>query len=193
MKRLVAICIAALAVLATTAAAHRAPTTALSSGSALVIRADSAGLHSLGGFHPLRNPTVGAAVRAFGRPSSRQARYGGDACDISWEKIGLEMSFAYYGLGGRWAACQGSRGIAKFARIEGPRADRWQTSRGLRIGDSREQLERHHPGAVEWEGDYWLAIGYTEVGEATSYPILTATLQAEVVRGFEAIMSPSYD
>ena len=112
---------------------------------------------------------------------------------MSWRKIGLQMTFAYYGGGGRRAACQANRGIAKFASIEGPRADRWRTSRGLQIGDSRKQLEQLYPNAIEWEGDYWLEIGYSPIGEGSSYPVLAATLWGETVRGFEAIMSPTYD
>jgi len=103
------------------------------------------------------------------------------------------MTFAYYGGGGKRAACQASRGIAKFASIEGPRTDRWRTSRGLQIGESREELERRHPTAIEWEKDYWLAIGYSPIGDGSSYPVLAATLQGETVRGFEVIMSPTYD
>jgi len=112
---------------------------------------------------------------------------------VSWRRIGLQMAFAYYGGGGRWAACQANRGVAKFASIEGPGATLWRTSRGLQVGDSREELESRHPNAVEWEGDYWLAIGYTPIGEGGSYPVLAATLRGDTVRGLEAIMSPGYD
>ncbi|HEU5062474.1 MAG TPA: hypothetical protein VFT79_04890 [Solirubrobacterales bacterium] len=193
MKKLVAICLSVLPLLGAAADANPVPGTAPLAGPALVIQANSAGVQNLGGFHPLRNPTVGAAVRAFGRPSSRQPRYGGSGCDVSWRKIGLKMTFAYYGGGGRWAACQGGKGVAKTALIQGLRADRWQTSRGVRIGDSLEQLERSYPNAVEWEGDYWLAIGYTPIGDGGSYPVLAALVQSEAVRGFEVLMSPAYD
>jgi hypothetical protein len=193
MRRLTVICIGLFAVLGTVADAPRASGTAFLAKPVLVIRANSAGVQNLGGFHPMRNPTVGAAVKAFGRSSSRQPRYGGEGCVVSWRKIGLKLTFAYYGGGGRWAACQAKRGIAKFASIEGLGSDRWITSRGLQIGDSREQLERRHPSAVEWEGDYWLAIGYTPIGEGSSYPVLAATLRGETVRGFEVVMSPTYD
>lgn len=162
--------------------------------SSLVISADSAGLHNLGGFHPLRNPTVGAAVASFGHPSSRRPRYGGSGCSIAWRRIGLTMTFAYYGGGGgRRGACRARYGIAKLALIRGPQALRWQTDRGARIGDSREQLERHHPSAVEWEGNYWLAIGRSVLGADASYPILTALIDGGEVSGFEAMMSPGYD
>lgn len=112
---------------------------------------------------------------------------------MSWRRIGLQMTFAYYGGGGKRAACQANRGIAKSGSIGGPRTGRWITSRGLQIGDSREELERRHPSAVEWEGDYWLAIGYTPIGEGSSYPVLAATLRGEAVSGFEVLMSPGYD
>jgi hypothetical protein len=159
-----------------------------------MIAANNAGVQNLAGFHPLRNPTVGAAVKAFGRASSRRPRYEGSGCEVSWRKIGLKMTFAYYGGGGgRTAACGANRGIAKSALIQGSMAERWQTSRGLRIGDSLENLDRLYPNAVEWEGDYWLAIGFSPVGEDSSYPVLAAFVRSETVRGFEVKMSPGYD
>ncbi|HEX6153641.1 MAG TPA: hypothetical protein VFZ19_08990 [Solirubrobacterales bacterium] len=159
-----------------------------------MIKANNAGVQNLGGFHPLRNPTVGAAVKAFGRSSSRQPRYGGSGCEVRWRKIGVKMTFAYYGGGGgRTAACGANRGIAKSALLQGSSAEQWETSRGLRIGDSLEKLERLYPNAVEWEGDYWLAIGFSPVGEDSSYPVLAALVRSEVVRGFEVMMSPGYD
>jgi len=193
MRRLIVVCLAIFSVLGTTAAANSAPSMAPMASPVLVIQANSAGVQNLGGFHPIRNPTVGAAVKAFGRHSLRQPRYGGSGCDLSWSKIGLKITFAYYGGGGRWAACRAGRGIAKSALIQGSAANRWQTSRGLQIGDSREQLERRHRSAVEWEGDYWLAIGYSPIGEGSSYPVLTATISRATVRGFEVLMSPGYD
>ncbi len=189
MRKLLAISLSLSLVFAAAAAANTTSRTAPLAGPALVIQANSAGVQNLGGFHPIRNPTVGAAVKAFGRPSSRLPRYGGSGCDVSWKKIGLKITFAYYGGGG--TACK--RGVAKTGVIQGSAADRWQTNRGVRIGDSLEQLESRYPNAVEWEGDYWLAIGYTPVGEGGSYPVLAATVSGETVSGFEVLMSPAYD
>jgi hypothetical protein len=185
------ICIAMCAALGATTHAHAAQAPAPRASQVLMIRANNAGVQNLGGFHPIRNPTTSAAVKAFGRPSSRQPRFGGDGCKVSWRRIGLQMTFAYYGGGRKRTAC--NSGVAKFASIEGPESDRWRTSRGLQVGDSREELERLHPSAVEWEGDYWLAIGYSPIGEGGSYPVLAATLRGETVRGFEVLMSPLYD
>jgi hypothetical protein len=187
MKKLI-VCLCIFPLLATTTASAAANTAPLANP-ALVIQANNAGVQNLGGFHPIRNPTVAAAVKAFGRPSSRQQRYGRSGCDVSWRKIGLKITFAYYGGGG--SACR--RGIAKTGVIQGTAADRWQTNRGIRIGDSLEQLERRYPNAVEWEGDYWLAIGYSPVGDGGSYPVLAAMVNGETVSGFEVMMSPTYD
>jgi hypothetical protein len=184
MRRLIAVCLGILLVLGATATAS----------SALVIHANSGGVQNLGGFHPISNPTVGAAVKALGPPSSRQPRYGGSGCDLSWGELGLKMTFAYFGGGGgRRAACQASRGVAKTALIQGSAADRWQTSRGIRIGDSVEQLELRYPTAVAREGSYWLAIGYSPIGEDSRYAVLAAMVRGGEVRGFEVKMSQSYD
>ncbi|HEY5709889.1 MAG TPA: hypothetical protein VIS51_10875 [Solirubrobacterales bacterium] len=194
MRGLAVACLGMSLVLGAAATASPAAKTTPLANPVLVIEANDAGVQNLGGFHPLRNPTVGAAVKAFGRPSSRQPRYGGSGCEVSWRKIGLKMTFAYYGGGGgRTAACRANRGVAKSALIQGSTAERWQTSRGIRIGDSLEQLERLYPSAVEWEGDYWLAIGFSPVGEDSSYPVLAAMVRSEAVRGFEVQMSPGYD
>ena len=174
------------------AAASTNPGTAPLADPALVIEANSAGVQNLGGLRPIRNPTVGAAVRAFGRPSSRQPRYGGSGCDLSWREIGLKITFAYFGGGGKRAACQANRGVAKSALIRGAAADRWQTSRGIRVGDSLERLESRYPDAVEREGAYWLATGSSPLGDS-SYPVLAATIRGETVDGFEVQMSPAYD
>src|SRR5690242_6122690 len=103
VRRMLFICIGVCAVLGTTTNAPAATTAALRAKQVLAIRASNAGVHSLGGFHPIRNPTAGAAVKAFGRPSSRQPRYGGEGCKTTWKKIGLQMTFANYGGGGRYA------------------------------------------------------------------------------------------
>lgn len=188
MRGLVVVCLSMSSLLGATGA-DAAPSAAPLADPVLTIQANNAGVQNLGGFHPIRNPTVGAAVKAFGRPSSRRPRYGGSGCDLSWRKIGLKITFAYYG--GKGSACR--RGIAKKGVIEGTAADGWQTSRGIRIGDSLEQLERRYPNAVEWEGDYWLAIGYSPIGDGYSYPVLAATVRGETVSGFEVMMSPTYD
>lgn len=191
--RQVIVCLAAFFALSSTAAANQTSSTAPPSRSVLTIQANSAGVQNLGGFHPIRNPTVGAAVKAYGRPSSRRPRFGGLGCDISWRKIGIQMTFAYFGSGGKRAACGANRGVAKTALIRGSSADRWRTSRGAQIGDSREQLERRHPAFVEWEGDYWLATGYSPIGEGGSYPVLAALIDGGTISGFEVKMSPGYD
>lgn len=192
--RQIIICLTVFLAFVPTAVASSEVGTAPLARSVLTIQASSIGVYNLGGFHPIRNPTVGAAVKAYGRPSSRRPRFGGSGCDISWRRIGIQMTFAYFGGGGgRRAACRANRGVAKSALIRGFGAERWQTSRGVRIGDSREQLERRHPSAVEWEGDYWLEIGYSPIGEGSSYPVLVALIDGGTVSGFEAMMSPAYD
>jgi hypothetical protein len=166
---------------------------ASASSAALTIRVNNSGVQGLGHFHPKRNPTVGPAVAAFGRPSARRPRYGGEGCEVFWRNIGLKIFFSYYGGGGKRAACQPHRGVAKSALIRGPRADPWRTSRGVAIGDSLGRLESRYPNAIEFEGAYWLATGYTPIGEGSSYPVLEATIRSGSVFSFGLSMSPTYD
>lgn len=181
------------AVLALGGASARQASAVNASRANLVIHANNSGVLGLGHFHPKRNPTVGAAVSAFGRPSARRPRYQGEGCEVFWRRIGLKLYFANYGGGGHRAACEARKGVAKSAVIRGPRGRRWQTSRGLRLGNSLERLESLYPNAVEYEGAYWLAVGYTPIGEGGSYPVLAASIRGGEVSGLELLMSPTYD
>jgi hypothetical protein len=155
-----------LAVLAGTASAARP----------LYLKADSRGLVTIGGFHPLKDARLRAAIRALGEPTGTSG--GGDSCNVRWSNIGLLILFANFGGG---EACEPGDGYAQVLVIKGKKAHRWQTNRGLRIGDTVAELRRRHPEATLHPNGWWLATKYIPYGEGCPCP--DAALRAKVSRG----------
>src|SRR5689334_22708721 len=83
---------------------------AASSVSAATIRTSDGwivkiGSYSMRGAH---GATVGAAIRHWGQPSSRQVLYGGSGCRIEWGRLKIRALFVNYGGGG--TACEADAG-----------------------------------------------------------------------------------
>jgi hypothetical protein len=112
------------------------------------------------------------AVGTFGKPSSRSTDdvKRSNLCTVRWSRLGLEMGFANAPPG----TCRLSRlrtsawyGATVYSR-------RWQTERGLRVGDSVARLRDLYPNArfsenappkppswgLVWEGEDEIA-GYS--------------------------------
>lgn len=184
MKRL-------LAIAALTAALSLAAINTASGAHTLGITATSNGLKNLGGFHPLKNPELGAAIEDFGRPDSRDERYGGNGCRVRWKNIGLQINFSYYG-GGPESACSPSTGRAQDAVVKGKRARRWVT-RGVRLGSSTDAVFRAFPRARRHGRSLWLATGHTEIGEGGDYPVLAAVMSRDRVKAFRVSIGAAGD
>jgi hypothetical protein len=145
----------------------------------LYLKADSRGLVTIGGFHPLRDARLRAAIRALGEPSGKAPIGNGtDACTVRWSHIGLIIKFANFGGGD---ACAPGDGFAQVLVIKGSKARRWQTSRGLRLGDSVGRLRRLHPAATQHPDGWWLATKYVPYGQGCPCP--DAALRAKVSGG----------
>ena len=140
--------------------------------------ADSFGrVLAIGDFKPARDPTVGAALDAFGEPSSRR-RFGDTACKLAWHGLGVKVLFANFGGGG---ACQEDLGRAQTARAYG---DRWRTVKGLRIGHRLARLRRVYPAATRHGRSWWLSTAVSFIGETHRYPVLAATVRRGRVGSF---------
>lgn len=101
----------------------------------------------LGSYYYKRDLTLGksyiAAVKAFGPPSSRGSENQSNVCIARWQRLALEIHFSGWPTNpcatkrlrksGWWEARVYSR--------------RWQTDRGLRVGDSEQRLRRLYPKA----------------------------------------------
>ncbi len=145
-------------------------------GSSFEIRA-SGGLGGsvtrLGAFRVRRDPTIRGAQRVFGRPSSRRLDRSG-TCTVAWRRLRLRIYFANFGgtLPGQ-TTCTSTVGRAQSFVVRGRRFETW---RGLRVGDpSREVLDRH-PRAQFLQGRWWLTFAESPYGDGGEYPSLYATV-----------------
>jgi hypothetical protein len=148
----------------------------------LYIKADSKGVDTLGGFHPKRNPTLRAAIRALGQPSGKRGR-GSEACTVRWSDIGLVVLFANFGAND---ACSPGFGRVQSVVIKGSKARPWRTDRGLRLGDSLARLRLLYPATAYHSGGYypqswWLVVGSSPYGQGCPCPV--PVLRAKLTRG----------
>jgi hypothetical protein len=134
---------------------------------------------AIGDFKPARNPTYGAAVRAYGEPASERSRSGGSACIVNWPRVGVRIVFANFGLG---SACDRDLGRSQSARAYG---DEWRTRRGLRVGARLSRLRRLYPRVRRHGRNWWLVTGVSLTGPGRHrYPVLAATVRGRRVRSF---------
>ena len=169
-RQLLAACAVSLVVAAPAAAA---PFTINVRGSA-----DSFGrVLAIGDFKPARDPTLGAAVDAFGEPSS-QRRVASWGCKLAWHGPGVKVLFANFGGGG---PCEEDLGRSQTARAYG---DRWRTAKGLRVGQTLGRLRNLYPSATQHGRSWWLVTAVSFIGETHRYPVLAATVRSGRVGSF---------
>lgn len=133
---------------------------------------------AIGDFKPERDATLGAAIRAFGQPSS--TRPDDVACRLSWRAIGVRISFANFGTG---SACDPELGKSQSATISGDR--RWRTPRGLQIGDGLRKLRRLYPRAKRNGRSYRLVGARSPFGDGRVYSVLAARVSDGRVGSFK--------
>jgi hypothetical protein len=150
-----------------------------SSAHALTIGTSQYTITKLGRFHPGRDASLGRAIRAFGKPSSRHSRQGGSACEVRWTKLRLHIKFANYG---GLDACSRRGGLAQSVRIA--RSGKWRTTRNLRVDDSVDQLRHLYPGAIHHGTQWWLKTAVSHIGTTHRYAVLAARTRDKRVIGF---------
>jgi hypothetical protein len=131
----------------------------------------------IGTFRPSENPRVSAAVRAFGRPTSRRAR--GSACTVRWRGLGLKIVFASFDspVPGR-TTCSSSVGRAQSFVASGPR---FTTDLGLRPGQPSTQIRALYPDTEFERGAWTLVSAVSPYGDGTESPVLRAFTKAGTV------------
>ena len=153
----------------------------------LVIRATRRGVSSLGPYRVGSNPTLGAAIRAFGEPSSVRSQWGGNGCRVAWPLIGLVIQFANFSIED---ACSPRYGFAQTAAIRGSNGKLWRTRQGVRIGQRASRMRHRHRSARKHGArSWWLVTGRTWIGPSCGggpcpYPILSTSVRAGKVAGF---------
>jgi hypothetical protein len=132
---------------------------------------------AIGDFKPDRDPTLGAAIDAYGQPSFRR-RLSTEGCRVGWHALGVKVLFANLGGG---SACRADLGRSQTARAFG---ERWRTAKGLRVGQRLSRLRRLYPNATRHGRAWWLVTAVSLVGEPRRYPVLSATVRGGTVRSF---------
>ena len=149
---------------------------------------DSVGVvKRIGDFRPARNPTLAAAVRAIGDPTSTSGG-GSEACTVRWRRLGLTILFANFG---GVDACDPREGLAQRAVIK--RRKRWHTRRGLHIGDSLAKLDRLYPGTEPRAGGFPLITAFNVYAGRGRYTVLGARVRVSRVKAFVLFIGAAGD
>ena len=122
----------------------------------------------IGSFRPGSNPRLSAAIRAFGRPTSRRGR--GSACTVRWRSIGLKIVFANFGAPGV-STCRPSIGRAQSFVAAG---GQFATQTGLRPGQPSAQIRTLYPNASFERGAWTLVSAVNPFGDGSEGPVLRA-------------------
>ena len=133
---------------------------------------------SIGAFQTRHDATLRAAIRVFGRPSSR--RLGSDyGCRVEWRRLRLRIyfwSFAKRRPG--QTTCTPSVGKAQTFTARGRRFRTWG---GLRVGHASGAIPRRHPSARFRDDSWWLLTGTSPL-VGSRYPVVRAIVGGGRVR-----------
>jgi hypothetical protein len=173
--------LAAAGTLATAPAAGARPFVIQASGS----ETGPGTVRAIGDFRPARNPTLGAAIRAYGPTTSR--RGGGEICRVRWARIGVRITFQNFG---GVDSCEPSGGRAQKAVVDD---GRWRTAKGLRIGNEITRLRRLYPDAERTPRGFRLVEGILPFGQPRRYAVLGARVSGGRVRAFTMFIGAAGD
>jgi hypothetical protein len=140
----------------------------------------------IGDFRPGVDPSIAAASRVFGRPSSRELTTD-NSCDVRWARLRLRITFANFGLPGPGqTVCSDRASNAQTFRVRGRRFRTWN---GLRVGASEERILELHPRAEFRQGSWWLKktispFGAGDVEFAVVDAPLTRDARVRAIRGW---------
>jgi hypothetical protein len=143
-------------------------------------------VRAIGDFRPSRDPTLRAAIRAYGRPTDR--RGGGESCRVRWVRLGVRITFANFG---GVDSCTPRGGRAQKAVVEGDR--RWRTAKGLRLGNGIARLTRLYPRARRGPRGFRLVEGVLPFGTPQRYSVLGARVAGGRVAAFTLFIGAAGD
>ena len=134
------------------------------------IRTSDGYVARIGAFRLRRDPTIGAAARAFGQPSSRKLTIGG--CRVEWRQLRLRIDFANYGghAPGQ-TTCSSSVGRAQSFVARGRRFRTWE---GVRVGQRSESIVDRHSSAMFRRNSWWLRTAVSPFGDESEYAVVRA-------------------
>ncbi len=137
------------------------------------IRTGSGLVTQIGGLYPQRSPTLRAAIRVFGNPTSRTLTRA-NGCRVDWRRLRLRIHFENFGATrpGQ-TTCTASVGRAQSFSVRG---SRFRTVAGLRVGNRSSAIRVLHPDARFREGKWWLVTAVSPFGDRSEYAVLQATV-----------------
>lgn len=132
----------------------------------------------IGPFQVSRDARLSAAIRAFGRPSSRVRT--SNFCRVDWRRLRLRIVFANFGALPRGkSVCSASVGAAQTVIARG---SRFRSRNGLRVGDRSSSIRRKHPDATYRNGSWALVTAVFPFGDTKPAPVLSARVSGGRVR-----------
>jgi hypothetical protein len=171
-----------VATISLAAAAVAAPAAAARPGG--VIETGRNGVTALGSWHVSSHPTFQSAVRALGAASAVHVHTHGNSCTGTgvWRKFGLRILFTLFSADPYCARVR-----AQTATISGAAGRRnWQTTRGLRVGDSLGTLKRLYPRAIKARGGWAIVYSrHSVIAEGSRLDIVTAQVKGNRVSSFQ--------
>lgn len=143
------------------------PASALAAES-FTIRTKGGSVARIGSFKMSKDPSLAAAMRVFGAPTSMKRVYGISGCNVTWRKLRLKIEFANFG---GQSACEPSYGAAQSFTA---RSARFRTWEGLRPGQRSRTIPEKHKSAVFRNGAWWLRSAYSPFGDGEEYAVVSA-------------------
>lgn len=133
----------------------------------------------IGPFQASRDGRLSAAIRAFGRPSSRVST-SRVSCRVDWRRLRLRIYFANFGgVPSGKSVCSSSVGKAQTFVARG---SRFRARNGVRVGDRSSSIRRKHPGARYRRGSWGLVFAVSPFGDGSPSPVLSARVSGGRVR-----------
>jgi hypothetical protein len=147
--------------------------------SSFVIRTSDGSVARIGALRLRRSPTLAAAIRVFGAPSSRWLT-SNDSRRVDGRRIRLRIDFANFGgHGPGQTTCSPSVGRTQSFMTRG---SRFRTSAGLRVGARTETITELYPGAEFMSDSWWLVTAVSPFGDESEYAVVRALVSRGRVR-----------
>jgi hypothetical protein len=143
-------------------------------------------VRAIGDFKPSRDPSLRAAIRAYGQPTSR--RGGGEICRVRWAGLGVKIAFQNFG---GTDSCTPAGGLAQKAVVRGDRP--WRTAKGLKLRDPGSRVRTLYPDAKRTARGFRLVEGLLPFGAPVRYSVLGARIAGGRVSAFTLFVGAAGD
>jgi len=149
-----------------------------------MIQTGTNGVTALGSWYVSTHSTFPAAVRALGAANAVHVHTHGGSCTGTgtWSGLGLRIVFTSFTSDPYCAHVRAQMGTISGAAGRA----HWQTTRGLRVGDSLGTLKQLYPRAIKGHGGWAIAYSrHSVVAEGSRLDIVTAQVKGGRVASFK--------